>query len=121
MNRLFSYIKYISIFITTELLLVFIMSIINLFGVKNAITSLILFIANIILFFIISFLNAYKRVKKGLLEGLYIGIILIILLIIIKLIFISNTFNIATYIYYIVLIISSLFGGMLGVNKKSDE
>ncbi len=78
-------------------------------------------ISNIILIFVLSFINAFKLKKKGFLEGIILGLIFIIVMIIIKLILFDNSISIATFIYYAILIITSSLGGMFGVNKKSKN
>lgn len=120
MNRLINYLKFIGIFLTIELAITFVMSLFNLLGASSGITSLIIFILNIIIFFALSFINAKKKQKRGYLEGLFIGLIFILLMYLIKLIIVNNSFNIATIIYYIILLLSSILGGMFGINKKSD-
>lgn len=120
MNRLINYLKFIGIFLIIELAITFIISILNLLGISSGITSLIIFIFNIILFFTLSFINARKKQKGGYLEGLLIGLIFIALMYLIKVILINNSVNITTIIYYIILLITSILGGMFGINKKSD-
>ena len=120
MKRLINYTKLTSIFLIIELLITFITSFFNLLGLNSGITTIILFIFNIILFFVLSFINAHKIGKKGLLEGLFIGLLFILLMFIIKIILFDNKLYISTMIYYIILIVTSLLGGMVGVNKKSS-
>ena len=103
-----------------ELMAVFIMSLLNLLGLNNGITAIILFIFNIILFFILNYINAHKAKKRGLIEGIILGFILIVIIFIIKLLLFNNSINIATFLYYLILLVASLLGGMFGVNKKSE-
>ena len=42
-------------------------------------------------------------------------------LIIINLFTNKNIFRISTLIYYLVLVLASVFGGMLGINKKEEK
>ncbi len=120
MNKLFNYLKFVSIFLIIELMLTFITSLLNLIGINSGITAIILLIGNLILFFTLTYINAFKLRKKGLIEGLLLGLIFIVLMFIIKIILFDNDFNISTIIYYAILIITSMLGGMLGVNKKSE-
>ena len=101
-------------------MITFIVSILNLIGLNSGITSLIMLICNVILFFVLNYFNAFKSKKRGYLEGVILGTILIISMILIKIILFNNNFNISTFIYYIILFIVSILGGMFGVNKKSD-
>ncbi len=121
MNKLINYAKFIAIFLILELLFTFFVSLLNLLGLNSGITTIIIFILNIILFFILSFINASKIKKKGYLEGIIIGLIFIILMVLIKIILFDNTFSISTFIYYLILLLTSLFGGMTGVNKKEKQ
>ena len=75
LNKIINYLKFISIFLIVELLLTFLTSLLNLLGLNSGITTIILFITNIIIFFILSFANAHKWQKKGLIEGLIISLI----------------------------------------------
>ena len=102
-------------------MITFIISLFNLFGVNSGITSIVLFVCNLVLFFILNYINAYKLKKKGFIEGLLLGVIYVILMIIIKLLLFSSPLNISSIIYYIILLLTSILGGMFGVNKKSDE
>lgn len=121
MNKLINYLKFISIFMIIELMLTFIVSLLNLIGLNSGITTIIMLISNILLFFVLTFYNAFKLKKKGIIEGLILGSIFIIFMIIIKIILFANSFSIATFIYYLLLLITSAIGGMFGVNKKSKN
>ena len=121
MNKLINYLKFIAIFLILELLFTFIVSLLNLLGLNSGITTIIIFILNILLFFILSLINASKVKKKGFLEGIILGLIFIVLMVLIKIILFENTFNLSTFIYYLILLLTSLFGGMIGVNKKEGK
>ena len=121
LKKLINYLKFSAIFIIFELMITFLTSLLNLFGVNSGITTIILLISNIILFFILSFCNAFKMQKKGFLEGIILGLIFIGLMIIIKVILFSFSFKLSTLIYYSIIFISAVLGGMFGVNKKSAD
>ena len=121
MGKLLNYLKLVSVFLIIELMLTFIISLLNLLGLNSGITTIIMLIFNLILFFGLSFYNAFKIHKKGLLEGLFLGIILILLMFLIKLVLLNNDFGLSTLIYYFILLITSVLGGMFGVNKKSGD
>ena len=101
MNKIFNYLKFISVFLIIELMITFIISLLNLIGLNSGIGTIIILICNIILFFALNFF--------------------ILLMFLIKIILFENTFKISTLIYYLILFITSIFGGMFGVNKKSEE
>ena len=119
LNKLIYYFKYVGVFLIIELLVTFITSLLNLLGLNSGITTIILLIINLALFFTLSYINAFKMHKKGLIEGLTLGLIFIVLMILIKVTLFNNGIHISTFIYYIILVIASILGGMVGVNKKS--
>lgn len=119
--KLLNYGKFILIFITFELLITFVMSFLNLLGVNSGITTILLLICNIIIFFVLNYINAHKEKKKGFLEGIILGLIFLFIMFIIKIVLFNGSFKISTFIYYLILFVTSILGGMFGVNKKSDE
>ena len=121
MNKILIYIKYSTIFIIIELLISFIISLFNIIGISYGITQLIILISNIILFFILNYLNAQNWKKNGYLKGILLGSIFIVIMLILKFLFLNKEINITTIIYYIILLSVSMFGGMIGVNKKSNK
>ena len=121
MEKIINYLKYMSIFLIMELLITFIISLFNLLGLNSGITSIILFITNIILFFVLTFHNAFRKQRKGLLEGLILGSLFIFLMFTIKSILFDTSIGLSTIIFYIILIIVSILGGTMGVNKKSGQ
>ena len=120
MIKFINYAKFVGIFLIVELLITFLTSLLNLFGLNSGITSIILLIFNIIIFFSLSLYNAFKVHKNGLIEGAILGGIFIVLMLLIKLALFSGSLKISTFIYYILLLFSSILGGMVGVNKKSN-
>ncbi len=121
MKLVLNYGKFLGIFLIIELMFTFVISLLNLLGVNSGITTIILFILNIILFFVLSFFNATSKKKKGLIEGLTIGAVFIIAMYIIKVILFTAKINVSTIIYYFILLITSILGGLIGVNKKSKN
>lgn len=99
----------------------FIVTLFNYFNLlsSNVANTLILIIV-IVSLFIGSFLLGKKSNKKGYLEGIKYSVIFILLLVIINLIFIK-VFEIKSLIYFLIIIISSAFGSMLGINKKGTN
>ena len=113
--------KNIGFYLLFLILIIFICSLLNLIGVNSTITDFILFIFNIILFLVYGFKNGISANKKGFLAGIKISLILLAILIIINLITIRNIFNITSLIYYLILLLTGTFGGMLGISKKKEE
>lgn len=64
------------------------------------------------------FLIGKSSSKKGYLEGIKLSIPIIILFLIITLI--TKSFTIKVILYYIILILTTSFGSMVGINKKES-
>lgn len=118
MIKFLNYGKNIGIFLIFELAITFICSFLNLMGINSGITQIILLISNICIFLVMNIFNSINKEKKGYLQGIILSSIFILLMVLIKYIFISSTFRISTFIYYVILLISGIFGGMIGINKK---
>ncbi len=119
MKTLKKYGKTILIFLGILCFFSIILSLFNLFSILYTKgTNLFIFIVMILTLFFIGFTWGKKALKKGYLEGLKIGLCLIFLLIVINLLFYRTGFSIERIIYYCVLILSSVLGSMIGINKK---
>lgn len=68
------------------------------------------------------FIGGYKvgnnANKKGYIEGIKLSLIVILLLFMFSYLGFNTSFNISLILYYIILIISSMLGAMIGINKK---
>lgn len=118
MKKILSYIKNISIFLGIIVIFSLLMSTLNIIGVSKSITSIMIFIFQIALFFSYGFIYGKKTTQKGFLEGLKVALILILALILLSIIFYDYNFKISNLIFYLVLCLSSVFGAILGKNKK---
>ena len=78
------YFKLASIFLIIELMIAFIVSLLNLIGLNGGISSIILLILNIILFFILTFYSGKNSNEKGYLVGLLTSSLLIFLMFVIN-------------------------------------
>lgn len=58
--------------------------------------------------------------KKGYLEGLKIGLFMIIFLFCMSYFGFNKSFSISNLIFYIIILVSSIFGSVIGINKKSS-
>ena len=71
-----------------------------------------------------AFSSAYfyssKQKNKGYLNGLIIGTVTFLIITLIGLI-LSNSFTINTLFHLVIIILSSVIGGILGVNKKGER
>ena len=115
------FMKYLGYYVISLILLIFICSLLNLAGVNSTITNLILFIFNATLFFVFGLKSGKNANNKGFLEGLKIGGLFLLVLIIISLFTNKTIFSLSTFIYYLVLMLASIAGGSIGINKKDSQ
>ena len=115
------YLKNVGFYTLFLILMVFICSLLNLIGVNSTITNLLLFLFNVILFLIYGFKTGIKSKEKGYLAGIKISLLLLLILLIINLVTTRNIFNLTTLIYYLILLLTGTFGGMLGISKQKEE
>jgi len=73
----------------------------------------------IISIFISSYILGRKSNKLGYLEGIKLGLIVNIFFIIISII--TKSFNVRSLIYYLILLLSSILGAMIGINLKTKN
>ena len=108
--------------ISTIFILTFIITLLNYF---NIITDKIISIFKILIPVISLFIGGIqigKRSKnKGWLEGLKLGLISSIFLLIFNFLAFSNSFKPKYLLFYLILIISSIFGSMIGINRKKGN
>jgi len=90
------------------------------FNILNTNTIGIINYIFILLLFFFSGLKIGKRNEtKGYLNGFFIGLLIIIIFILFSLI--NSAFKVKSLIYFTSLIISSIIGGILGVDKKQKN
>ena len=103
------------------LVLTFITTLLSYFNIlSDKITSLIKIIIPIISMLIGGFYIGKKSSKKGFLEGLKLGLIFSSILIIFNYLALDNSFKFKYLLFYIILIISSILGSMIGINRKKQ-
>lgn len=120
------YLKNISIsilyIITSILILTFITTLFSYFNIIGEKTvSIFKIIVPIISLFIGGFYIGKRSIKKGWFEGLKLGLIFIILLIIFEFLALDISFKGRNILYYIIIIISSMFGSMIGIGMKKNR
>lgn len=122
MNKILNYLKVIGYFLISVLLLSLISAFLNLItplSIKtlNILTTILL----IIIYFITGFKQGKISNSKGWLCGLKNGLILCFVLLIISLIFFTKNIKLSTFLYYSILILSTMFGSIIGINKKKED
>ena len=118
LNKYLEHIKNLGVFSLGEIFIIFICSILNLILKSSNVTTIILFVVNILLFGFFGYKYGLKTNKKGLIIGLYVGISLILFLILLNAIFYQQGININRILYYGILVLSSMFGASFGKNKQ---
>ena len=118
---MFKYLKYLKSFSYT-LISIFILNIVisSLYYfdlIKNSTFNISRTIITLISVLIGGFYIGKYSKEKGYIEGLKLGIIIIVFMIVFSLVLKSN-FNITMFLYYVMIIISSILGSMIGINKK---
>lgn len=90
----------------------------------NILSGKSLVIIEALICFISILIGSYKQgkcsSKRGYLEGIKIGGLYLLLFIIANLIF-YQLFQFKNYIYYILILIISAFGGMIGISRKKNN
>ena len=103
------------------LILTFITTILSYFNILNdKVTSIVKIIIPIISMLIGGFYIGKNSLKKGFLEGIKLGLIFSIILIIFNYLALGNSFKFKYMLFYIILIISSILGSMIGINRKKQ-
>lgn len=92
---------------------------INLFG--NTFINVLKVIIPIISLFVGGFVIGKRTGKKGWLEGIKLSLIFLAFLTIFNYIALDFSMSPKTLIYYIILVIATTFGSMIGVNKFKPE
>ncbi len=92
---------------------------INLFG--NTFINVLKVIIPVISLFVGGFVIGKRTGKKGWLEGLKLSLIFLAFLTIFNYLALDFSMSPKTLIYYIILVIATTFGSMIGVNKFKPE
>ncbi len=118
MKKIKVYIRNYGIYLGILLLYVVLLSILNYTGALKLTTiSKINFVFIALISLILGTINGKKASKKGYLEGLKLGGIIVLILLVMNIIF-YRSFSLTTFLYYILIIISSTIGSMIGINLK---
>ena len=114
------YLKDIMYVIGTILIGVFILTFFNYFNIISDKVMNILKMILILGTFIFSGFYLSKRSKKrGFLEGIKIGLIISVLYLLITLLGFNSSFEWRNIIYYLILIVSSMTGGIIGKQGRN--
>ncbi len=96
--------------------------ILTIFNYYDIVTNKLFKVIKVLIPSLALFIGGYKvgnnANKKGYIEGIKLSLIVIILLFMFSYLGFNASFNISLILYYIILIISSMLGAMIGINKK---
>ena len=116
------YLKLSAVYLIIICVTSLILATLNYFGVlRSEVINIIDTIIMVMLFIVLGYIHGKKSEKRGYVTGLKIGGILSFILFLLSLILFKNGFNVSSMIYYLILIISCVFGSMIGINKKSEN
>ena len=119
MTNLKKYLIQFSITIISIIVSLLVLTIFYNYNIINASTFNILKLLFLLLsLFIISFILGKKTKNKGYLEGIKLSTFIILLFLIISLF--TKSLKFKSIIYYIIIFTTSLFGSMLGINRKKE-
>jgi putative membrane protein (TIGR04086 family) len=99
-----------------SLILVTIASVLAYFRIIDVKNSLFILISGIIIFVILGFLSGNIKRSKGLISGLTLALIVIIILVLLQFLGFEEKFSLEKAIKFAIFLVSSAFGGIIGVN-----
>ena len=119
MNNIKNYLVAIGYFLLVVAVFAIILTIFNYYDI---VTSKLFKIIKVLIPSLALFIGGYKvgnsANKKGYIEGIQLSLIIIVMLFMFSYLGFNVTFNVSLILYYIILIISSMLGAMVGINKK---
>ena len=116
------YLKSLMYIFISLIIFTLLITILNYFDIlKPSIINILELLSIITSIFIGSFYLGKNSNNKGYIEGLKIGGIIVIILFMLSYVGFNNKLNISLLIYYIILLITSVLGSILGINKKKKD
>ena len=111
----------LSFTVLSIVILTFLFTMFNYFDIiGNKVMNIIIIIIPLFSVAIGGFIIGKSSLKNGRLEGIKLGLIVILLIIIGNLV-LKQFLNLKDLIFYLLLLISSIFGSMFGINTKEEE
>lgn len=113
---------YIYKYILFILILSLIITIISLiFNPSPSITKIIILISMIVYSFIIGVKKGLRATNKAYKDGLKTGLINILILYLLGCITFNFSLPLRKILYFIIIVISTIFGSIIGINKKNSN
>lgn len=98
-----------------------VITLLNYFSILTGnLLNIISIVIMIFTMFIGGYLTGKKASKKGYLEGIKFGIIMILIILIFNLLVFKNKFELMNILYYLILLVSSTIGSMIGIQKRKS-
>jgi len=99
-------------------ILTLILTVLNYFNIINSsVFRLVILIIGLITG---SYILGSKSLKKGYIEGIKFGLIFLIIIFMFSIIF-KEKFKIDDFVYYLIIISTSMLGSMIGIQKKKKS
>lgn len=118
MKKFMYYLRKIILFVGMLVLFSSITAALNLIGVSKVMSSVILLIFQLMLFFTLGFIHGKKTIQKAIFVGFRVSFILIIILLLLSVVFYNYSFKLSNIIFYVILCCTCVFGSIIGKNKK---
>ena len=99
---------------------IILLSIANILFLPVNVTRYLILILTLILVFILSFKSGKKRTNKGYLAGIKTGLLFILIVTILDLLIVRSSISFSRLFYYLIIILISIFGSIIGINKKAN-
>lgn len=113
-----SFIYIVSILFVSTIMIT-LLNYVDIFGSK--LTNIFKIVSIIASLFVGGFIMGKSAKSKGWLEGLKLSLIIIGILLILNYLILKSSFEIRNLIFYLILMISGIFGSMIGINKNQIE
>lgn len=113
-----SFIYIVSILFVSTIMIT-LLNYVDIFGSK--LTNIFKIVSIIASLFVGGFIMGKSAKSKGWLEGLKLSLIIIGILLILNYVILKSSFEIRNLIFYLILMISGIFGSMIGINKNQIE
>ena len=101
--------------------LTFIFSFFNYINFIDGAFTFFMILNFIVSVFIGGFLCGKRSLKKGWLEGLKYGFVFLIILSLLNVLGFSNSLSIKYFVFCCIVLVSSIFGGMVGIGFRNEK
>ena len=116
------YLKAFLIVLLTTILVNILFSSLCYFDIIGNTTNSVLKILSILIFSFISGLYiGIKSSNKGYLEGIKVGLITILFMILLSYLGFNDNFNMIKILYYFLILLVTIIGSVIGINKKEKK